>query len=458
MARIAVLAAAGMTAVLTGPGAAGAQEDDQKVDAAITYQCDQAAGSWQVVLRVTAMFPARGTAGVPVQPSDVTLELTVPPAAMAGLTGAATATSVLRLDTTVLLDQTAATATWGTAQDTQEPVVADQETVFTGGVTPEPVTATSPGGLAFSVGGLAATVTGWTAAGAATEPPSVDMICVPMADQLTELAMVPVVSADEDPTTPPGRPKPGLTVGKGAAPTPKAPPVTALGVPPAACHNIEPPPDTNFQNYCAYMAGYSNVAKLDASVLQPAGLINIAAGSFQRNCDGVTGKLCSRNTAEPNLDGQPMLPPAPGSFYSFGFVPTTATMQLTQIGLANVDIWVMTNGSSGLATARLKLSARIFDATVNGVPLDVGPNCRTAVPIDAVLTATPTTYSITLGGVLSGMVTIPPFAGCGATEDLDQILTGLVSGPDNFVKITQSRVCSLGNGVGCPPEIPIPKR
>jgi hypothetical protein len=463
MARIALLAAAGMTAVLAGPGTAGAQADDQKVDAAITYRCDQPTGSWQVVLRVTATFPARGTAGEPVRPRDVTLELTVPPGAVAGLPGAASATSVLRLDTRILLDQAVATATWGTAQNTPAPVVPGHATVFTGGVTPEPVTATTPGGLAFSVGGLAATITGRTAEGAATEPPNVDLVCVPAADQLTELVMVPVVAAEtDDPTTTPTRPKPGIEVGR--HPVSTAPPVTALDdepvpEPPPGCHPIEPPPVPNYQDFCANLTGYANVAKLHGSVLQPTGLLNIAAGSFQFNCDGVDGKICSQNTAEPNLDGQPMLPPAPGSFYAFGFVPTTATMQLTQIGLATIDIFFMADGSDdALATARLKLSARLFDATVNGVPLDLGPNCRTAVPIDAVLTANPLTYSITQGGVLSGTVTIPPFAGCGVTEDLDPILTGLVSGPGNYVKMTQGAVCSLSNAFGCPPEIPIPQR
>ena len=63
-------------------------------------------------------------------------------------------------------------------------------------------------------------------------------------------------------------------------------------------------------------------------------------------------------------------------------------MQLTQIGLADVDISsARRHRRSGRAIVTVKLSARIFDAEVNGVPLDVGPNCRTAVPIDAVLTA-----------------------------------------------------------------------
>jgi hypothetical protein len=94
----------------------------------------------------------------------------------------------------------------------------------------------------------------------------------------------------------------------------------------------------------------------------------------------------------------------------------------------------------------------------HGVPIELGPDCRTATPIDVVLTAKAGTYSITEGGVLDGTITIPPFTGCGVNEDLDVMITSLVSGPNNYVKMTQSKVCSLGNQVNCPPVAPVPQR
>lgn len=467
MARIAVLAAAGMIVALATPGAAGAQDDKQQVvDTQITYQCDTS----QVVLHVTATFPATGTVGEPVKPADVSLAVTVPPEVPAQLPSAVTATSLVRLDTTVAQGETAATANWGAVQDT--PVTLGADAVFTGPVEPDPITAGGPGEITVSAAGLSVTLTGQNADGAPTDPPSVALTCVPAADQKTTLATVPVAAAD-DPSTPTTEdPEPGLRVGTESVPLAAAAPSKV----PLQCHAIGAPKTPTdptipvpkpylFQSYCAKLTGYTNVTKLKASVLQPAGFINISAGNFIPNC--VTrGRFCSYNAVMANNpvlppDGSvppddPTYPKAPGSFYLFGFMPATGTMQLTQIAPADVDIWFQ--GTAGLATAKLQLSVQLIDAYVNGVQIPIGDNCRSATPISAVLTATPATYSITNGGVLTGTVTIPPFSGCGEEEDLDPLLTQLISGPNNFVKMTQSKVCSLGNQVNCPPVDPTPQR
>jgi hypothetical protein len=221
-------------------------------------------------------------------------------------------------------------------------------------------------------------------------------------------------------------------------------------------------------SFCAYLTGYSNIKKLNTSVLQPAGIVNIAATKFIRTCPEGTGTLCQKALALPELDGKPQLPPAPGSFFIFGVIPATGTVQLTQIGQADVYLWSTSRPPyRGLTTIKAKLSAQILDGTqpgvepptVNGVPLDVGPNCKTAEPIDAVFTATYDDYSITKGGLLKGTVTIPPFSGCGASEDLDPIFTAVISGPGNYVQLTQGAVCTVtGNNSGCPPVKPEPKR
>lgn len=453
MARVAVLAAAGTAVALAGNDTAHAQEDRHTVDVDIAYQCTSAGGSWDVGLHVTATVPTQGMAGSPVELTDVSLAVSVPSAAAAGLPGAAALTAAVKLDMSVVQGETAASATWGATQDVPVPLTADGPTVLTGVTTPEPVTVAAPGDLSFTAGGLVATLTGWTADGAATDPPTTDLTCVPAGD--AALAVVPVARDRGTPMT--KAPVPDITVGAQPGATAKtAPPVTALGTPPPDCHKIPPAAGvTNYQSYCANLTGYANVAKLNASVLQPAGIVNISAGSFAPRCDGVNGKFCSKSTVQPNLGDEPKLPPAPGSFYVFGIIPTTGDMQLTQPDLGNVDIWFQ--GANGLATARLRVTARLSNTMVNGVPLDVGPDCHTATPIDVVLTATPATYSITNGGVLTGVITIPPFTGCGVSEDLSPLVTGLVSGPNNVVKMTQSKVCSLSNFVNCPPEVPIPK-
>jgi hypothetical protein len=132
-------------------------------------------------------------------------------------------------------------------------------------------------------------------------------------------------------------------------------------------------------------------------------------------------------------------------------------MELSQVGPMNIH-------TDGLAvapftysvTATSQLSARIHDVKVNGVPLDVGPNCRTATPINATLTGgTPQYTDILKGGPLSGTVEIPPFSGCGVTENLDPLLTGTVSGPGNRVEVVQGTLCVPADPRSpCPPLIP----
>lgn len=457
MSRRVVLAVAGaVVALATGAGGeAGAQQpESQPVAVSIDYQCVQPAVS--VALRVTATMPVRATAGRPIEPAGLTLEATVPPEAVADLTaaGAVTATGVIRMETAIGRGDTTATTTWGAAQDA--PVPLGDKAVFAGTGQPEPVTA-GAGDLTFSAGGLVATITGLTADGAATDPPSVTLTCVPAPDQDVVLAVVPVVAPARDPVSPPPTEDRGIVVGeKGKA---ALPPLAALGPVPPECHPIEPPPNvTGFQNYCANIAGYTNVNGLNASVLQPPGLLNIAAGNPKPNCEAPR-RFCQVARALPNRDGEPMYPPAPGSFYVWGLIPTTATMELTQLGPATIDLWfTATLPYQGEAVAKINLSARIFDATINGVPLDLGPNCRTETPIAAELKAIYPTYSITQGGVLQGMVEIPELTGCGVTEDLDGILSKLVSGKNNYVKMTQGIVCALGNGFNCPPNVPTPQR
>lgn len=455
MTRGAVLAVIGLTVALAGtPGPAGAQEDGQKADVEIAYRCDQPDGPRQVVLRVTATFPAHGVVGDPVLPTDVTLALDVPPDALSELTaaGAVAATSVVKLETSIVAGETAASAIWVAVQTEPVPLTTDGPAKFAATSEPDPVTVHAAGDLSFTAAGLVATVTGRTADGAVTEPPSVTLSCIPDADQQAGLAVVPVFRA----ASPRSRAveEPEIEVGD---PGDESSPISALGTPPPECHPIGPPPGvTNFQSYCANAAGYANVEKLNASVLQPTTLVNVSAGAFVIRCDGVTGKFCSTNIMEPNYEGRTEFPPASGSFFTLGVMPTTGSMQMTPVGPAVIDIWFQ--GTAGRATARLKVDVRIFDARINGVPFDVGPNCRTATPVDVVMIATPQQYSLTNGGVLTGTITIPPFSGCGATEDLDPVFTALVSGPGNYLKMTQGKVCSLGNGVNCPPEVPIPKR
>jgi uncharacterized protein DUF6801 len=457
VATLGALATAGVVVALTGPSAAGAQEDTRKVDLDVAYQCARPTDrTWPVTLHVTATFPAAARAGEQLRPTDVALSLSVPPEALAQLSsaGATAATASVKLTTSIVQGATAATATWGATQDEKVTLVADGPTVFTGASQPEPVTVGAGGDVSFAAADLTATLTGWTADGAATEPPNVNLSCVPDGD--AALAVVRVSDVDAPSTEVP----PGVKVG-----TPDAPSANALADVPKDCHHIDPAPGaTRPQDYCANLGGYTNVKRLGVSMLQPPGLVNINAGSFTRPCDNIAQKNCSENAVLPNLNGQAVLPVATGTFFTFGVIPTTGSMQLVQQDPGQVHIWFQ--GSAGEVTAKLKVKVHLIGATVNiskdgrGVALPLGPDCETAEPIDVTLKATPATYSITNGGVLTGWIKIPPFTGCGETEDLDPFITQLISTEDpvNFVKMTQGKVCSLGNGVNCPPPVPVPQR
>ena len=77
---------------------------------------------------------------------------------------------------------------------------------------------------------------------------------------------------------------------------------------------------------------------------------------------------------------------------------------------------------------------------VNGTPLNVGRHCQT-VPATVTLTGRTPQYTLLDGGPLTGYVTIPRFTGCGVGENLDPLLTASVSGPRNFVILTQGPLC-----------------
>jgi hypothetical protein len=141
-------------------------------------------------------------------------------------------------------------------------------------------------------------------------------------------------------------------------------------------------------------------------------------------------------------------------------MPVTATMQLTEIGTMNI-YGLGTGGTLTTNTSWSLMELRISDVTVNGQKLNVGPHCQTDKPLRVGLTGVASgvqPYSLAGGGPLTGNVTIPPFTGCGVTENLDPLITGTVSGPGNYSKLTQGVLCDLVSGNGCPPQRPRPLR
>jgi Family of unknown function (DUF6801) len=459
-----VLAGAALAAFVPAGHAPAAEPDVTHVDRDLGYRCEFSSGTQPVDLGVTADVPASGFVGLPVVPSAAAVTLSVGQPALADLTGigAASVGAVVRMDLTITQGDTAATTTWSGVRTETTPIPAGEDGVLALDVPlepPPPVVAAARGDVVIAAAGLTVTLTGYTADGVVTEPPTVDLACTLSPDQKADLATVTMSDVDEQAPGAPAPPPGAVVVGPGTAGTPPSSSAKAVEIP-ADCEEIDPPKPAN-SRYCAYVTGYANVAKLNASVLQPPGIVNIGPTNFSPlTCDPPTPPiLCQQANLLANQDGRPVMPEVSSSLLPFGFVPTTAKLQLTQTGLGFADVRLHpTNPAFSSATVTGTYVARLYGATVNGVALDLGPNCRTATPIDVDVFGKPPTYLLTGGGPLSGMVTIPPFTGCGVTEDLDPLITGLVSGPGNFVKLTQGPICTInGNNFGCPPKVPAPQ-
>jgi hypothetical protein len=222
---------------------------------------------------------------------------------------------------------------------------------------------------------------------------------------------------------------------------------------------------------CAFIEGFSDVQKLGAAAMIGPGFGNIQDG--KRTVTNPSGYFQADSTGQlyykPCPGSAPLcraingLPPVRSTFLSFGFVPTTATLQITQTGTLNIaTVGGVQNGTQVLKFSKVQslASIRVEKVLVNGAPLNVGRDCHTVRPFPLVLTGKPP-YSLNTGGVLKGTITVPSFTGCGVGENLDPIFNATVSGPGNFVQLTQGTLCFAWNvsgtfPTGCPANMPKP--
>jgi hypothetical protein len=238
--------------------------------------------------------------------------------------------------------------------------------------------------------------------------------------------------------------------------------------PPRGSTVTYPPPQ---DHACAYITGYSDVRKLNGAALVGPGLINVSVGVrlvlnipanyYQEDSAGqldyTVCRLSHRHRTCEVIHG---FPPATATFLDFGFMPVTATLQLTEIGTLNI-YGVGTGFALSTNTSWAQMNLRIYDVKVNGKPLNVGPDCETSKPLLIGLTGLgsgPHPYSLSGGGPLTGYVTVPAFSHCGVSENLDDLITGTVSGTDNYSEFTQGPLCDLIQGQVCPPQRPRPLR
>lgn len=259
-----------------------------------------------------------------------------------------------------------------------------------------------------------------------------------------------------------------------------------------------------------YLSGYSDVVTLGGSAALgfPAPALALKGGSDEGTSlagahvpvpGGTDGYVCTFVELQLDYQGKREFPPVRATFLAFGFTPVTATVQITQTGPllfsdciesdgttspacppVTVVFYSLTNGPGGnygdyqvVATSQVTL--RVSDVKVDGVPLDVGPDCQSAGiltspdspavqntplgPNAMVLTGgdlagepEPAFSGATAGGELAGSIKIPPFTGCGPADDLDPLVTASLSHDGNYASVTSGPLCSVISPSLCKPS------
>ncbi|WP_409463750.1 hypothetical protein [Amycolatopsis sp. GA6-003] len=170
----------------------------------------------------------------------------------------------------------------------------------------------------------------------------------------------------------------------------------------------------------------SRVAKLGSEISFPQ-------GRFDGALLGLSGRV--------PLTGKLSIPVTESYFVAFRFMPATATVELVPAGDVTGSTQVLTGKDANCKKTQTNLcadsevTAKVFvklsNVKVDGKPLDVGPDCRTAQPAEVTLKALlPLAFPAPPAKVTTTFTT-PPFAGCVGREDLSRLFTGLVSGPGN---------------------------
>ncbi|MGH3159717.1 MAG: DUF6801 domain-containing protein [Streptosporangiaceae bacterium] len=456
-----VVVAAGVTA---GSAAAVGQ---QAVSLRLGYTCAFASGSRPVTTQITATYPATATTGKPVEATGTGITVTLPHRVAAELarSHAATVSLTAGLATEVTeKGTTPATALWRNFQSPTMPVPATGPLTLTASGPASSLTATAAGEVTVSATDLSLLLTAHTADGHPASPASLSATCVPSPGQDATLATITAAGATtKTPQSAVSRknnpakciPFPKKLILNPAFPLPK---------PPAGVNVIHHP-----QVGCSYAGGFTNAARLGEAVLVGPGLTDLHLGlTSYTKFTSAYGYFSQRVAAQLEYQGKAELPPARNTLLAFGFMPVSATLQLSEIGPLNAALISCSPGKkpcpdnpANEALFYGLVTLRIYNVDINGVPLNVGQNCHTETPFDLGLIGVPPSYIISsIQGVLTGTVKVPDFTGCNdGSESLDPIFDATVSGPGNFVKITQAPFCTpqVTGKPGCPPVGPIPK-
>jgi hypothetical protein len=498
----------------------------QAVRAHLAYSCRFPTGRRAVSVTVAGTFPSAAVAGQPIKVTGVRTTVAFPPSAAAGSrrlgTTAVTGRDVLNV--AVADNAKAVTARWpGRAPKPARITANGRLRLAFSGAAP-PVTPSAPGTVTFTAAGLTITLVSpaahpisrtahpisraahpisRTGHAIASTPAALPVACTLVPGKGAELAAVPVTAAAPRPGhSAGGRHRQGL-----ASPSGK--------VPPGCVKRLLPGSFPGEVLGCAHLIGYADVQKLEESALvgpapdgtPPAAFLNVETYASDIGCvppeptiaectsNNGTIHVYSCTVAQLDYHKQLSFPPAKVTFLNFGFVPVTAVMQLSEttwprdhpptenhkcytgfnknkpVHLTSPVVTVFSDLSDASAEgfpvlniSETYLTIHISQVAVNGVPLDVGPDCGTTQPVHAVLTGhghngpPPTGYTLATGGPLSGTVTIPKLVNCGVGENLDPLFDASISGPMNFQLMTQGTLCTPQDTQLCPPTVPKPRR
>ncbi|MFC9029436.1 DUF6801 domain-containing protein [Streptomyces arboris] len=474
---------------------------DQTSEVTIPYSCQFPSGAEKADVTVKAVLPVSARTEETIRPGDVSVEVSLERSALTQFTAleASTLSAVAELTVRNTVGEHTADASW---QQLEAPAVplppeGEDEDEDEGGVVlaatgdVPTVAFGSPGPATITPAALSLTLASFTEDGAPTTPPELAVVCERADDEERPLARI-TVRDSAGPATPAPTPDAPVPGDDDAAEPPEKPARPAPGLDPDAHRKIddltearlealddedpgscpiEIPPEWVMTTAETYAAGYANAVKLDgAAALGPA-FMKVVLNKRYIN-DSCASTVDVTSEVEFDYEGKRQLPPTKATFLSYGFMPTTATMVLEQVGPpAVVQTHTVTNTPTypEESTVTAQLSMRLYDVKVNGVPLDVGPNCRTERPFEQVLKGygqsyPPAGYLVATGGNLTGYAHIPPFKGCGVGENLDPLFTSAISSvgkkADNYTKMTQAPLCVATNpdGPDCPPKVPKPER
>lgn len=438
---VSALAAVGLLSAvngaLTGVGSAApapAAPPDTKATASVSVTCPFAdpLGARALGVETSATLPAQAKTGTSATIGGFATKLTLPrDVALSFLPAGATAGSLrgsVHVDLAVHQGERSDKVPVDlTVADTPLPEAGDLALTATGAV-PE-IALNTVGAVTFDVTAPTLALEAVPPPDTAVTQPAPKIACTLDPDQPTTLGKVLVL-----PKTTPGT-KQKQQAAAADAPGPGDPPTEDEFAVPLSLVTI---------------LAKSTVKKLGATVVSDPALM--VDGLFILNL--VDGS--SRITASTTFN------PATTTFLGFGFVPVSATVEFLPVDYRDSKVIevagaITTDPDTGATflDTTLQVMARLSGAKVNGVPLDLGPDCVTATPVTLHLNGPYEAFGV--GHIRTDPAKgfeLPAFRGCRAGgQDLTPLLTGMGSGPGNqaFVDTYNLIVCTEPDHTQCPP-------